>query len=287
MSRAVLVDALIKETDEMSFPTCPGVEEEGGAGDPRRLAVHTRGLNLWYGTFQALHNIDLEIRKGIITSMIGPSGCGKSTFLRSVNRINERLGYVRIEGAIEVNGKDIYAPDVELVQVRKQVGMVFQRPNPLPLSIRDNILFAHRLHVKDKLSRGRREEIVENALRQVLLWDSVKDKLKRPAIELSLEKQQKLCIARLLPVKPSILLMDEPCSALDPGGTEAVEELIWELRGKYTILIVTHNMAQARRASDECVFMLMGRVLEHAPTEEMFVTPARQETADYIEGRYG
>jgi len=270
-----------------STTTCCEAVEDAAAPPMDEFAIRTRGLNLWYGTFQALYDIDLRVRKGMITSMIGPSGCGKSTFLRSVNRINERLGYVRIEGTIEVDGKNIYDPDVELIQVRRQVGMVFQRPNPLPLSIRENILFAHKLHVTKKMSRADQDDIVERALRQVLLWDSVKDKLKRPAIELSLEKQQKLCIARLLPVKPAILLMDEPCSALDPSGTEAVEELIWELRGKYTILIVTHNMAQARRASDECVFMLMGKVLEHSPTVEMFVTPAKKETADYIEGRYG
>ena len=251
-------------------------------------AIDTRKLNLWYGTFQALFDVDLEIRQGIITSMIGPSGCGKSTFLRSVNRINERLGYVRTSGSIEVLGFDIYAEDVELVQVRKRVGMVFQRPNPLPLSIRDNVLFGYRLHSEGKKTRrGEEDEIVESALRQVLLWDTVKDRLDRQAIGLSLEEQQKLCIARLLPVKPAVLLMDEPCSALDPKATEAVEELIWELRGDYTILIVTHNMAQARRASEECIFMLLGKVVEHAPTGEMFVTPRHKETADYIEGRYG
>ena len=250
-------------------------------------AIHTNKLNLWYGTFQALYDIDLNIREGMITSMIGPSGCGKSTFLRSVNRINERLGYVRIEGSIEVKGQNIYDPEVELVQVRKEVGMVFQRPNPLPISIRENVLFGHKVHINDKISRKQEDEIVESALKQVLLWDKVKDKLNSRATELSLEEQQKLCIARLLPVKPSLLLMDEPCSALDPSGTEAVEELIWDLRGDYTILIVTHNMAQARRASEECVFMLMGKVLEHAPTEDMFVTPAKKETADYIEGNYG
>jgi phosphate transport system ATP-binding protein len=252
------------------------------------FAIRTRKLNLWYGTFQALFDVDLSIKEGIITSLIGPSGCGKSTFLRSVNRINERLGYARIEGAIEVLNKNIYDPDVELVQVRKQVGMVFQRPNPLPISIRDNVLFGHNLHAEGRrLSRRDKDHIVEEALRQVLLWDEVKDHLDRKATELSLEEQQKLCIARLIPVKPSVLLMDEPCSALDPKGTEAVEELIWDLRGKYTILIVTHNMAQARRASEECIFMLMGKVIEHTATEEMFVTPAKRETADYIEGRYG
>ena len=232
--------------------------------------------------------MDLQIKQGIITSLIGPSGCGKSTFLRSVNRINERLGYVRIDGAIEVLGKNIYDEDVELVQVRKQIGMVFQRPNPLPISIRDNVLFGYNIHTEGKRpSRREQDDIVEDALRQVLLWDKVKDKLKRKATELSLEEQQKLCIARLIPVKPGVLLMDEPCSALDPKGTEAVEELIWELRDNYTILIVTHNMAQARRASEECIFMLMGKVVEHTATNTMFVTPARQETADYIEGRYG
>jgi phosphate transport system ATP-binding protein len=254
----------------------------------KHCAIRTRKLNLWYGTFQALFDVDLDIREGMITSLIGPSGCGKSTFLRSVNRINERLGYARIEGSIEVLNKNIYDPDVELVQVRKQIGMVFQRPNPLPISIRENVLFGHNLHNAGKrLSRSARDEITEAALRQVLLWDEVKDKLDRKATELSLEEQQKLCIARLLPVKPTVLLMDEPCSALDPKGTEAVEELIWDLRGQYTILIVTHNMAQARRASEECIFMLMGKVVEHAVTEEMFVTPTSQETADYIEGRYG
>jgi len=251
------------------------------------LAIQTNKLSLWYGDFQALFDVDLDIKQGIITSLIGPSGCGKSTLLRSVNRINERLGYVRIEGSIEVLGQNIYDPAVELIQVRKQIGMVFQRPNPLPLSIRDNVLFGHRLHSAERGSKSAQEEILEAALRQVLLWDKVKDRLDSRATGLSLEEQQKLCIARLLPVKPTVLLMDEPCSALDPKGTEAVEELIWELRGQYTILIVTHNMAQARRASEECIFMLLGKVIEHTPTDEMFVTPVHKETADYIEGRYG
>ena len=252
------------------------------------LAIRTQKLNLWYGTFQALFDIDLDIKQGIITSMIGPSGCGKSTFLRSVNRINERLGYVRITGSIDVMGENIYDPDVELIQVRKQIGMVFQRPNPLPISIRENVLFGHRIHnAGRKTSKSENDDIVEDALKTVLLWDKVKDKLDQKATALSLEEQQKLCIARLLPVKPGLLLMDEPCSALDPKGTEAVEELIWELRGQYTILIVTHNMAQARRASEECIFMLMVKVVEHTETGQMFVTPQHKETSDYIEGRYG
>ncbi len=253
------------------------------------VAVTTEKLNLWYGDFQALYDVDLRIKQGLITALIGPSGCGKSTFLRSVNRINERLGYVRTTGTIKVFGHDIYAPEVERIQVRKQVGMVFQRPNPLPLSIRENILFGTRLHRTgaNRPTSRQEDELVEDALRQVLLWDQVKDRLQHNATALSLEEQQRLCIARLLPVKPKILLMDEPCSALDPESTEAVEELLWELRGQYTILIVTHNMAQARRVGDECIFMLLGKVVEHGLTEQMFVTPTQRKTADYIEGRYG
>lgn len=251
-------------------------------------AIRTRNLNLWYATFQALLDVDLDIAEGRITALIGPSGCGKSTLLRSFNRINDRLDYVRITGSIEILGQDIFSPSVELVQLRKRVGMVFQRPNPLPLSIRDNILFGYRIHNAEvKLTNSQAEEVVQNALEQVLMWDIVKDRLGSPALSLSLEQQQRLCIARLLPVKPSILLMDEPCSALDPKSTEAVEDLLWELRGEYTIVIVTHNMAQARRASDECVFMLMGKMIEHSDTAKMFVTPDRPETADYIEGRFG
>lgn len=250
-------------------------------------AIEVRDLNLWYGSFQALFEVDLDVRAGIVTALIGPSGCGKSTLLRSCNRINERLGYVSTTGTIKVLGHDIYALHASPIQVRRQVGMVFQRPNPLPLSIRDNVLFAHRLHTEPATSRSDEDGMVEAALREVLLWDDVKDRLHRPATQLSLEQQQKLCIARLLPTKPTVLLMDEPCSALDPEATRAVEDLIWDLRGQYSILIVTHNMAQARRASDQCVFMLMGRVVEHSATEDMFVSPQKQETADYIEGRFG
>jgi len=249
-------------------------------------AIKAEQLSLWYGDFQALFDVDLEIKSGLITSLIGPSGCGKSTLLRTVNRINERLGYVRTTGRVSVLGHDVFDDGVELVQLRKQVGMVFQRPNPLPLSIRENVLFGLHLHAT-KRSKADTEALLEETLKTVLLWDDVKDRLDAIATSLSLEEQQKLCIARLLPVKPAVLLMDEPCSALDPGGTEAVEELLWTLRGKFTILIVTHNMAQARRASDECVFMLMGKLVEHGKTSEVFVSPQNEETANYIEGRYG
>ncbi len=246
-------------------------------------------MSLWYGTFQALYEVDLQVTHGTITALIGPSGCGKSTLLRSVNRINERLGsYVRTSGSIHVLGTNVLDGDVELAQLRKQVGMVFQRPNPLPLSVRDNVLFGYRIHrAGAKSSRADEEQVLEAALRQVLLWDEVKDNLDRKATELSLEEQQKLCIARLLPVKPTVILMDEPTSALDPKATEALEALIWGLRGDYTILIVTHNMAQARRASEHTAFMLLGRMVEHGATQELFLRPAKRETADYIEGRYG
>lgn len=257
--------------------------------DSTALAIETEGLSLWYGDFQALFDVDLQIKRGIITSLIGPSGCGKSTLLRTCNRIIERLDYVRTSGSVRVLGHDVFGEDVELVQVRKLVGMVFQRPNPLPISIRDNVLFGFRLHEARarSVSKSEEQDVLEGALRTVLLWDKVKDRLDARATGLSLEEQQKLCIARLLPVQPPLLLMDEPCSALDPAGTEAIEELIWSLRGEYTILIVTHNMAQARRASEECVFMLLGKVIEHGLTEEMFLNPESPETADYIEGRYG
>jgi phosphate transport system ATP-binding protein len=253
------------------------------------VAIDIRGMSLWYGSFQALFDVDLRVKRGMITSLIGPSGCGKSTLLRSINRVNERLGsYVRKKGTIHVLGHDILDSSVALAQLRRQVGMVFQRPNPLPLSVRDNVLFSHRLHRGSKhFTRTQEDDIVEDALSRVLLWEDVKDRLGRKAPSLSLEEQQKLCIARLLPVKPTILLMDEPTSALDPAATEALENLIWGLRGDYTILIVTHNMAQARRASEECAFMLLGEMVEHRPTEDLFLTPRRQETADYIEGRYG
>ncbi len=253
----------------------------------RAPAIEVQDLSLWYGKFQALHDVTLTIKSGIVTALIGPSGCGKSTLLRSCNRINERLGYVSTTGTIKVLGHDVYGANSSQIQVRRHVGMVFQRPNPLPLSIRDNVLFGHRLHAERKATKAEEEGMLEQALREVLLWDRVKDRLDRKATTLSLEEQQKLCIARLLPTKPAVLLMDEPCSALDPEATSAVEDLIWDLRGHYSILIVTHNMAQARRASDECVFMLMGRVIEHTETEDMFVSPQKQETSDYIEGRFG
>ena len=252
------------------------------------FAIETDNLNLWYGRFQALKDITLRIKPGMITALIGPSGCGKTTLLRSFNRINERYGNVTTTGQIRVLGKDIYDPDVSLGELRKSVGMVFQRPNPLPISIYENVLFGVRLHVRRGVfSRRQRDEMVESALRDVHLWDDVKDHLHRRATRLTLEQQQKLCIARLLPLKPRVILMDEPCSALDAEGTERIEELLDGLRQNYTIVMVTHNMGQARRASQECIFMLMGQIIEHASTLEIFLNPRKPETENYIRGRYG
>ena len=251
-------------------------------------SITTRNLNLWYGKFQALININLNIKNGIITSLIGPSGCGKTTLLRCFNRINERYDYVRTTGEIKILGKNIYDPDVSLIELRKSVGMVFQRPNPLPISVYENVVFGLKIHSPStELKRPYLDEAVEKALTEVGLWDDVKDRLEMKATDLLLEQQQKLCIARLLPLKPQIILMDEPCSALDVDGTRAIEELMFELSGQYTIVIVTHNMAQARRASDECIFMLMGELVEHSRTEDLFINPKDPRTEEYIEGRYG
>ncbi|HET9959770.1 MAG TPA: phosphate ABC transporter ATP-binding protein [Polyangiaceae bacterium] len=258
----------------------PGATEVSG--------ISTRDLNLWYGDFQALKGITIDIARGQITSLIGPSGCGKTTLLRCFNRVNERYGYVRTTGEIKILGKNIYDPDVSLTELRKSVGMVFQRPNPLPISVYENVVFGMRIHhAKNNLKKAILDEAVHKALSEVGLWDDLKDRLEERATSLQLEQQQKLCIARLLPLKPEIILMDEPCSALDVEGTRAIEELMWALRGQYTIVIVTHNMAQARRASDECVFMLLGELIEKRRTEDLFLNPANHKTAEYIEGRYG
>ncbi len=252
------------------------------------LALETRGLSLWYGAFRALVDVSIGVRQGLITSLIGPSGCGKTTLLRCFNRINERYAYVTTKGEIRILGRNIYDEDVSLVELRKSVGMVFQRPNPLPISVYENVVFGLRLHSPGgTLSKPLLDEAVEKALGEVGLWKDLKERLDVKATSLLLEQQQKLCIARLLPLKPEIILMDEPCSALDVEGTRAIEELMFELRGRYTMLIVTHNMAQARRASDECFFMLLGEVVEHARTEDLFLSPRNPKTADYIEGRYG
>jgi phosphate transport system ATP-binding protein len=250
-------------------------------------AIETRRLSLWYGGFQALREVTVEVKRGIVTSLIGPSGCGKTTLLRCFNRVNERYGNVRTTGEIRILGEDIHGPAVSLVELRKAVGMVFQRPNPLPISVYENIVFGLRVHTpRSKLRKGVLDEAVEKALTEVGLWKDLKDRLDAKATGLQLEQQQKLCLARLLPLKPEVILMDEPASALDVAGTRAIEELMFELRGRYTIVIVTHNMAQARRTSDECLFMLLGELVEHTRTEDLFLNPRDPRTAEYIEGRY-
>ncbi|NLG17213.1 MAG: phosphate ABC transporter ATP-binding protein [Fibrobacter sp.] len=253
-----------------------------------QYSILTKDLNLWYGDFQALKNVNVNIRHGLITSLIGPSGCGKTTLLRCFNRINERFSYVRTSGLISILGKNIYDQDVSLIELRKSVGMVFQRPNPLPISVRENVIFGIRTHTPMfSLKKADLDDAVEKALTEVGLWKDLKDRLDTRATSLQLEQQQKLCIARILPLKPEIILMDEPCSALDVEGTKAIEELMFTLRGNYTIVIVTHSMAQARRASDECIFMLLGEMVEHSRTEELFINPVDPRTTEYIEGRYG
>ena len=257
-------------------------------GPPVHYSIETKNLSLWYGSFQALKNVCVNIRQGQITGLIGPSGCGKTTLLRCFNRINERYGYVTTTGEINVLGQNIYAPEVSLIELRKAVGMVFQRPNPLPISVYENVVFGLRIHNSyGSLRKSELNNAVESALREVFLWDDLKDRLHSRATTLQLDQQQRLCIARLLPLKPEVILMDEPCSTLDSEATLGIEELMLTLAGRYTILIVTHNMAQARRVSQECAFMLLGEVVEHARTENLFLTPKDSRTADYIEGRYG
>ncbi len=251
-------------------------------------AIRTQDLNLWYGDFQALIDVRLNVKPRLITALIGPSGCGKTTLLRCFNRINERYENVTTKGTVSILGKNIYDTNVSLLELRKSVGMVFQRPNPLPISIYENVLFGVRAHTPwGRFTRNARDNMVESALRDVQLWDEVKDILRKKATRLTLEQQQKLCIARLLPLKPRVILMDEPCSALDAEGVERIETLARELRERYTIVMVTHNMGQAARVSQECVFMLMGRIVEHGPTADVFHKPKKKETELYVTGRYG
>ena len=248
-------------------------------------AIETRELNLFYGDFQALTQVELQVPEREVTALIGPSGCGKSTLLRVFNRMNDLIEGVRVDGTVLVGGEDIYAPGADLLRLRERVGMVFQRPNPFPLSVRENITFGLSVH---RLAPPREHDmIVEQALRDVLLWDDLKDRLQRSALALSLEQQQRLCIARVLPLKPQVLLMDEPCSALDPIATLHIEELMRQLKRDYTIVIVTHNMQQAARASDRTGFMYLGKLIEFGETAQIFTHPRQELTENYIRGRFG
>ena len=247
--------------------------------------ITVKDMCLWYGEHQALKDISLTIPEKKITALIGPSGCGKSTFLKSLNRMNDLIPGVRITGDIRYRGTDIFSKEVDVNQLRKEIGMVFQKPNPFPMSIYDNVAYGPRTH--GITGRARLDDIVERALRGAAIWDEVKDRLKKNALGLSGGQQQRLCIARALAVEPQVLLMDEPTSALDPISTSRIEELAMELKEKYTILIVTHNMQQAVRISDNTAFFLLGELVEYGPTEDIFSQPKDKRTEDYITGRFG
>ena len=244
-----------------------------------------QGLDLWYGDHQALHDISMNIPEKSITALIGPSGCGKSTFLKTLNRMNDLIPGVKITGDVRYRDQDIFAPGTDVNELRREIGMVFQKPNPFPMSIYDNIAYGPRTHgIKN---RARLDEIVEKSLRGAAIWDEVKDRLKKNALGLSGGQQQRLCIARALAVEPEVLLMDEPTSALDPISTSKIEELAMELKEHYTIVIVTHNMQQAVRISDNTAFFLLGELVEYGETEQMFSQPREKKTEDYITGRFG
>lgn len=250
-----------------------------------QIKIKVSDMNLYYGENHALKNINMDIKDKTITALIGPSGCGKSTFLKSLNRMNDLIPNVKITGGIELDGEDIYAPGVDTTLLRKKVGMVFQQPNPFPMSIYDNVAYGPRTHGIRK--RNELDEIVEQSLRDAAIWDEVKDRLRKNALGLSGGQQQRLCIARALAVAPNVLLMDEPTSALDPISTSKIEELAMELKEKYTIVIVTHNMQQAVRISDQTAFFLLGELIEYGNTEELFSQPKEKKTEDYITGRFG
>ena len=251
----------------------------------RKTKIKVDDLNLYYGDNHALKNVSLDIKENAITAFIGPSGCGKSTFLKTLNRMNDLVENVRIEGLVEIDGQNIYGKNMDVTQLRKQVGMVFQQPNPFPMSIYDNIAYGPRVHgIK---SKSRLDEIVEESLRGAAIFDEVKDRLKKSALGLSGGQQQRICIARALAVEPDILLMDEPTSALDPISTSKIEDLMEELKKKYTVVVVTHNMQQAVRVSDYTAFFLVGEMVELGETKSLFAYPQDKRTEDYITGRFG
>ena len=247
--------------------------------------VEVEQLNLYYGEAQALKGISFGIPKSLVTALIGPSGCGKSTFIRCINRMNDLIESIRVEGAIKIDGENIIDPAVDVIELRRRVGMVFQKWNPFPKTIYENVIYG--LRIAGIKSKTVLDETVEKSLRRAALWDEVKDRLHQSAMGLSGGQMQRLCIARAIAVSPEIILMDEPCSALDPRSTARIEDLIMELRGDYTIIIVTHNMQQAARISDYTAYMYLGELIEYGPTKKVFTKPVKQETEDYITGRFG
>jgi len=262
------------------FPAA--VHDAVAAEDP---VLEIEELNLWYGEKQALHRIGLRVPRGKVTAFIGPSGCGKSTLLRCVNRMNDLVDSVRIEGRMRLNGDDIYGEGVDVIELRKRIGMVFQKPNPFPMSIFENVVYP--LRIDGERDRRVLEEVCERSLRGAGLWEEAKDRLSESALQLSGGQQQRLCIARAIAAEPEVLLLDEPCSALDPIATGRIEDLIHELKGSYSILIVTHNMQQASRTSDYTAFLYLGRLVEFGPTQDIFLKPRVRETEDYVTGRFG
>ena len=247
--------------------------------------IRVKNLNLWYGDFRALKDINIDFKENSITAIIGPSGCGKSTLLRCLNRMNDLIDGVKVKGDIFLDGINILEKNIDLLLVRKKIGMVFQRPNPFPFSIYENIAFGIKIH--NSFKKEKMDEIVERSLKEVDLWMDLKDKLKKSALSLSLEQQQRLCIARVLATRPEVIIMDEPCSALDPQATFKIEELMYTLKKNYTIIIVTHNMQQAARVSDYAGFMLLGELIEFNNTDNIFTSPKDKRTEDYITGRFG
>mgnify|MGYP002623465974 CR=1 FL=1 len=249
------------------------------------VCLDIKNFNAWYGTFHALKNIDLEASTNEVTALIGPSGCGKSTLLRWINRMNDLIPEARADGKIDINRSDVLGRSVDVVDLRRRVGMVFQKPNPFPKSIYDNVAFGPKLHLH--IGRSDLDELVEWSLKKAAVWDEVKDRLRKPALGLSGGQQQRLCIARAIATEPEVLLMDEPCSALDPASTARIEDLIYELKQQYTILIVTHNMQQASRVSDKTAFFYEGQIVESGPTDDIFTRPKNKQTEDYVTGKFG
>jgi len=265
--------------------TAPALEARTEPIDDAPVSIRAVDFSAWYGSFQALHGITLDLPRNRVTALIGPSGCGKSTFLRWINRMNDMIASARAGGMLTLDGEDLLDPKHDLVELRRRVGMVFQKPNPFPKSIYDNVAFGPRLH--RHMSRSELDDLVERSLRAASLWDEVKDRLQASALGLSGGQQQRLCIARAIAVGPEVLLMDEPCSALDPRSTAGIESLIRDLRSQFTIVIVTHNMQQAARVSDGTAFFYEGRLVESGPTDRIFTNPREKRTEDYVTGRFG
>lgn len=277
----------VSEADRLLGGETPFVSGTNSESSPAGLdaVIRAENVNFFYGKFQALKGINLEVYSRQVTAFIGPSGCGKSTFLRTINRMNDLYPSTRLEGKVTLNGEDLYARGLDVVSLRKRVGMVFQRQNPFPMSIWDNVAYGPKLH--GERNRSRLNEIVESSLKQAFLWEEVKDSLHKSAFDLSGGQQQRLCIARVLAVEPEIILMDEPCSALDPLSTMRIEDLMGELKTRYTLIIVTHNMQQAARVSERTAFFYKGELVESGETAKIFTAPRDKRTEDYVEGRFG